>query len=80
MRLPGVYILPSIHKCFPYPPLKDHVILPQVFPKLPLNTQPDTVLEFLLFLIAFPQIQPRKMYYCPDFLVETSARGRIYAV
>ena len=37
LKKPGVDILPLIHKCFPYQPFKNQVILPQFSPKLPLN-------------------------------------------
>ena len=39
----GVNILPLIHKCFPYQPFKNQVILPQFSSKLPLNNQPHTI-------------------------------------
>ena len=42
-RTPGVDILPLIHKCFPYQPFKNQVILPQFSSKLPLNNQPHTI-------------------------------------
>ena len=48
----GVYILPLIHKCFPYQPFKNQVILPQFSSMLPLNNQPHTIVLYL-FLNVF---------------------------
>ena len=64
---------------FPLPTSKASGNSSPGFPQASLKyPQPDTVLKS--FLIALPQIQPGKMYYCPDFLVKMSAQGRIYAV
>ena len=71
----GVDILPLIHKCFPYQPFKNQVILPQFSPKLPLI--PNQLPQYYPFNNVFGVFTSKK--HNID-LILWYTHGRIYEV